>query len=69
MDLIMLAMVILGMWGAFFLGSRRDREKMVEFGKTYQPEPMDYPEDVTDEEYIKLIRNVAEENAEIVKTD
>ena len=37
-ELITLGMVILGMWGAFYLGSRKDREKLFEIEKDLEPE-------------------------------
>jgi hypothetical protein len=55
-DYIMLGMVIGGMWGAFYLGSRKEKEKIFEIEKDLIPEQMDIPEEVTEDEYQKALK-------------
>ena len=43
------------MWGAFYLGSRKQEDKLFEMGKNHKPESLDLPEEVSDEQYDKQI--------------
>jgi len=62
MSLIELGMIILGMWGAFYLGSRKDKEKIVDLGKSVEvPMPDLMPDETaTEDEYLKHFREAVE---------
>jgi hypothetical protein len=53
--LILFGIAILGMLGAFFLGTWKSQERMFESSKTYEIEAPDDIE-VTDEEYEQSLR-------------
>jgi len=55
-ELIGLVIVVIGMWGAFYLGSRKEAEKIFESEKNLVPESMDIPDEVTEEEYQKALK-------------
>ncbi len=55
--IIIIGMVIVGQWGAFYLGSRKDREKLFEIEKDLEPEQLDVPEEPTEEEYQKSLKS------------
>lgn len=55
MDPVILVIVIGGLWGAFYLGSRKER-KIFEKDITVAPEDMDMGE-VSEEEYQKQLRS------------
>jgi hypothetical protein len=56
-ELIGLVIVVIGMWGSFYLGSRREHEKIFEGGRNLVPESMDIPDEVTEEEYQKALKD------------
>ena len=60
MDLIALGMIIAGMWGAFYLGSRKEKDKVFDIDRNLEPEQMDMPPEVSDEEYEKALREYDE---------
>ena len=62
MNLIELGMVILGMWGAFYLGSRKDKERLYESSKQIEvPAPEMMPDETaTEDEYLKHFREAVE---------
>jgi len=53
-ELIALGMIILGMWGSFFLGSRRNEGEIFSSSHNLEPESLDYDEP-SQEEYEKQI--------------
>jgi len=53
--LALIGIIIVGMWGAFYLGSRKDREKIFDIDRELTPENMDILGEVTDEEYDKYM--------------
>jgi hypothetical protein len=64
-DPFILGMIIFGMWGAFYLGSRKERKIFERESHDYPPEDMDMSE-ITDEEYRKSLKSWkinAEENS------
>ena len=54
--LIALGMVIAGMWGAFYLGSRKEQGEIFASEKNLTPEELDIPEEPTEEEYQKSLK-------------
>ena len=66
-SIIILFMV--GMWGSFYLGSRKEAERIFESEKDLSPVKMDYPEEVTEEEYIKSLKDWKVNEAESTDTE
>ena len=55
--IIIIGLFMVGMWGAFFLGSRKEAERIFESEKNLEPESMDIPEEVTEDEYQKSLKD------------
>lgn len=64
MDIVLIGMVIVGMWGAFYLGSRKEKEKLFEIDRDLKPETLDIPEEVTEKEYQKALESWPEDGKE-----
>jgi len=54
--LSIIAMFMMGMLTSFYLGSRKEHEKIFESEKNLVPEEMDIPQDVTEEDYQKALK-------------
>ena len=64
MDIVVIGMVIVGMWRAFYLGSRKEKEKLFEIDRDLKPETLDIPEEVTEKEYQKALESWPEDGKE-----
>lgn len=67
-ELIALGICVLGMLGAFYLGSRKDKEHIFESNPDLTPESMDIPEEPTEKEYQKQL-NSWKNDGEIVEAE
>ncbi len=58
-ELIALGICVLGMLGAFYLGTRKYQDKMFDSHKNYDitEGEMDIPEEATEEEYQKAMKS------------
>lgn len=55
--IVFVALMMVNSWVSFYLGSRKEKDRVFEFDKKQLiPEDMDLPEEPSDDEYFKTLK-------------